>query len=145
MKLARYTPTLNLGRMADLSPLFRQPFSGFPAMAQLFEDFFPVSTAMASRLAMDLSEDDDNFYARFEVPGVKKDGVKVEVRDGVLAVSAERHDKEGDTQSTFTLSRSITLPDSVQDDAISAKLEDGILTITLPKQEKRKPRLISVN
>lgn len=145
MKLARYTPALNLGRMADLSPLLRQPFAGLPAMAQLFEDFFPVSTAAASRLAMDLHEDGDNFYARFEVPGVKKDGVKVEVRDGVLTVSAERHEKEGDTQSTFTLSRSITLPDSAQDDAISARLEDGILTITLPKQEKRKPRLISVN
>jgi HSP20 family protein len=145
MKLARYSPSLNLGRLADFSPMIRQPFAGFPAMAQLFEDFFPVSTTLHSRLAMDLHEDADTFYARFEVPGVKKDGVKVEVREGVLSVSAERHDKDGDTQSTFTLSRSIKLPDSVQDDAISAKLEDGMLTITLPKQEKRKPRVISVN
>ena len=145
MKLARYTPSLHLGRVADFGPWLRQPFAGLPAMAQLFEDFFPATTASASRLALDLHEDPDNFYARFEVPGVKKDGVKVEVREGVLSVSAERRDKDGDTESTFTLSRSISLPDSVQDDAISAKLEDGILTVTLPKQEERKPRLISVN
>jgi HSP20 family protein len=145
MKLARYTPSLNLGRVADFGPWLRQPFAGLPAMAQLFEDFFPAATAPVSRLALDLHEDLDNFYARFEVPGVKKEGVKVEVREGVLSVSAERRDKDGDTESTFTLSRSISLPDSVQDDAISARLEDGILTVTLPKQEQRKPRLISVN
>jgi HSP20 family protein len=145
MKLARYSPFVNLGRLTDFSPLIRQPIAGFPAMAQLFEDLFPAATAVNGRLAMDLHEDADNFYARFEVPGVKKDGLKVEVREGVLTVSAKRQDKDGDSQSASILSRSMTLPDGVQDESISAKQENGMLTVTLPKQEKRKPRLISVH
>ena len=76
---------------------------------------------------------------------MKKDGLKVEVREGVLTVSAERQDKDGDSQSASILSRSMTLPDGVQDESISAKQENGMLTVTLPKQEKRKPRLISVH
>ena len=62
MKLARYTPTLNLGRVSDLGPWLRQPLAGLPAMAQLFEDFFPSTTS--NRLATDLFEDAENYIAR---------------------------------------------------------------------------------
>jgi len=63
----------------------------------------------------------------------------------VLTVTAERRERAGENTSSVTLSRSITLPDAVQEEAISARLEDGILTVSLPKQEYRKPRLITVN
>ena len=146
MKLIRSNPALNLGRAADFGPWLRHPFAGIPAVAQLLEDFFPATTSpTAGRLATDLHEDAGNFYARFELPGVKKDAVKVELREGVLTVSAERRVKSGETESTYTLSRSLSLPETVNAEGISAKLEDGLLTVTLPKQKQRKPKLIAVN
>lgn len=142
MKIARYTPSLNLSHMADFNPFFRQPMAAFPSVAQLFEEFLPSSPS--ARLHTDFFEDDAHFYARFEVPGVKKEAVKVELQEGVLSISAERHEKRGEMDSSHTLSRSIALPEAIHEDAISAKLEDGILTVTLPKQEPRKPKSISI-
>jgi HSP20 family protein len=108
-------------------------------MAQLFEDFLPAVTT--SGLATDLFEDADHYHARFEIPGVKKDAVKIELKGRVLTVTAERSLKVGDSESTRSLSRALALPETVQEDGITAKLEDGILTVSLPKQESRKPGL----
>lgn len=143
MKIARYNPSLNLSRVADFDQWVRNPFAAFPLMGQLLGDFVP---AMATgRPATDVHEDADHYYARFELPGVKKDDLKVEIHDSLLTVSAERKEKSGDQESTVSLSRSISVPEGVNGDAISARLEDGILTVSLPKQEHRKPKLIEVN
>jgi HSP20 family protein len=147
MKIIRSTPVLNFGRsIANAGPWSRHPLAGIPSVAQFLEDFFPATAnAFAGRLATDVHEDAANYYVRFELPGVKKEAVKVEVAEGVLTVGADRTEKSGDSESTVTLSRSINLPDTVQVDGISAKLEDGILTVTLPKQEQPKPKQITVN
>jgi len=147
MKIIRTTPALNFGRsFANSVPWSRHPFAGLPAVAQLLEEFFPATANVAAgRLATDVHEDAANYYARFELPGVKKEAVKVELKEDVLTVSAERTEKSGESESTTSLSRSITLPDTVKADDISAKVEDGVLTITLPKQEQPKPKQITVN
>jgi HSP20 family protein len=142
MKLTRYTPSFDLGRVADFDQWLRHPFAGFPAVGQLLNEF--VTAGQSDRLATDVHEDKDNFYARFELPGIKKEDVKVEVHDRLLTVSADRREKEGESESSFTLTRSISVPEGVRGDAISAKLEDGILMVTLPKQEQRKPKLIEI-
>lgn len=147
MKIIRSTPALNFGRsFANAGPWSRHPLAGLPSVAQLLEDFFPATaSALTGRLAVDVHEDAANYYARFELPGVKKEAVKVEVKEGVLTVAADRTEKSGESESTVTLSRSISLPDTIQADGISAKLEDGVLTVTLPKQEQPKPKQITVN
>ena len=98
----------------------------------------------APSLAADIHEDQDNYYARFELPGVKKEDVKIELSNNLLTVSAEKKEKRGDEESSYSLTRSISVPDTVKADAIGAKLEDGILTVTLPKTEERKPKTIAV-
>jgi HSP20 family protein len=143
MKIARCTPAFQFGRTSDIGPWLRHPLAGLPAMAQLFEDFLPANNS--SNLVTDLYEDTDHFRARFELPGVKKDAVKIELHERVLTVTAERLVKAGEKESARTLSRSLALPEIVQEDGITAKLEDGILSVTLPKQESRKPKVISVN
>ena len=50
-----------------------------------------------------------------------------------------------ESESSVELSRSLTVPDGINVEAISAKLEDGLLTVTLPKAETRKPRVIELN
>ena len=68
----------------------------------------------------------------------------LELNDRLLTVTVERKEKTGESESSYNSVRSISVPDSVKSDAILAKLEDGILTVTLPKSEERKPRHIEV-
>ena len=143
MKLTRCTPAnYTAGQLADFGPWLRTPLAGFPALRDLFDLGF--SSAAPARLATDVFEDADSYYARFEVPGVKKEAVKVELHDRQLTVSFERADKSAEGEQTHSLTRSVTVPDSVASERIAAKLEDGLLTVTLPKQEQRKPRTIRI-
>ena len=140
MKLTRYTPS-SLGRISDFDEWLRHPFAGFPALGGFF-DLADRNTP--ARLATDIFEDVENYYARFEVPGVKKEDVKLELTDRLLTVTAEKREKSGNTEQSYSLTRSVSVPEGVAEDKISAKLEDGVLTVTLPKQENRKPRAIDI-
>lgn len=144
MKLTRPNPA-NLARVADFDEWFRHPFTGFPAFGSLFDVGNFLGAHVPARLATDVYEDADNFYARFEIPGVKKEDVKLELHDRMLTVTAEKREKSGEDEQSYSLSRSVSVPDSVAEDRISAKLENGLLTVILPKQEHRKPRTIEVN
>jgi HSP20 family protein len=90
------------------------------------------------------------------MPGFRKDDVRVEVRDGVLTISAEVNEEktqEGTGDEKFlrrerrysSLTRSMVLPTPVHEEKATAQLKDGVLTLTLPKHEKALPRNISVN
>lgn len=144
MKLIRSTPS-SLGRVSDFDEWFRHPFASLPSLGQFFNNLSEVFPGIpGDRLAVDVHEDKDNYYASFEVPGVKKEDVKIELNNGLLTVSAEKREKNGDNESSFSLTRSVSVPDGVNADAIAAKLEDGILNVTLPKAENRKPRNIAL-
>lgn len=143
MKLIRSNPSA-LTRFSDYDAWFRHPFAGFPSLNHLFSGFGELLPCAADgRLAVDVYEDKDAYLASFEVPGVKKEDVKIELNDGLLSVSAEKHTKHG--EGSVVLTRSVSLPDGVNAEAISAKLEDGILRVTLPKAEHSKPRSIALN
>jgi HSP20 family protein len=137
-------PSSGLGRVTDFDDWFRNPFAGLPAFSRLFDWEGAFGSQALGRLATDIHEDKDNYYATFEVPGVKKDDVKIELNDRLLTVTVERKEKTGESESSYSSVRSISVPDSVKSDAILARLEDGILTVTLPKSEERKPRHIEV-
>lgn len=145
MKLIRTYPTASFSRISDFDDWFRNPFANLPSQLsrlanwdKLFNESGPAD------LAADIHEDRDHYYARFEIAGVRKEDVKIELSNNLLTVSAEKKEKRGDEESSFSLTRSISIPDTVKADAISAKLEDGILTVTLPKTEERKPKTITV-
>ncbi len=147
MKLTRCntdtcTPS-TVSRLPNLDAWLTSPFAGFSALNPFF-DFGRLFASPEARLAADVFEDDSNLYTRFEVPGVKKDDVKVEVVDRKLTVSVSRKDTSADGERSFALTRSLSIPDLVAEDQISARLEDGILTVTLPKQEQQKPRTIEI-
>ncbi len=103
--------------------------------------------ATAPRFPVDLYEDKENTYVRAELPGVSRDAITVEMIDGYLNLGATRAEPVTAGQEparTFSLSRSIAIPTEVQADKVTASLENGILTVTLPKQEQAKPRKINV-
>ena len=93
----------------------------------------------------DLYEDVDHFCVTLELPGVKKTDVKVELNDGVLKVGASLSRETEEGRKNIPLKRSIRLPDEVGTGEVGAKLEDGLLTVTLPKLESAKPRSITVD
>ncbi len=146
MTFFRPIPATGLSRVADFDDWFRNPFAGVPTGLSRLADWNQLFGGISTNsLAADLHEDGDHYYARFEVPGVKKEDVKIELSNNLLTVSAEKKEKHGDEESSSSLTRSISVPETVKADAIGAKLEDGILTVTLPKTEERKPRTIAVS
>jgi len=143
MKLIRTTPS-SLARVSDFDEWFRHPYTGLPSLGHFFNNLSEVFPGVTGdKLAVDVHEDKDAYHASFEMPGVKKENVKIELNNGMLTVSAEKREKDGDSESS--LSRSVSVPEGVNAEAISAKLEDGILRVTLPKAEHRKPRSIALN
>ena len=104
--------------------------------------------------AVDVREDPDHFYVEAELPGFKKEDVDITMENQQLTISAERRDeqkKEGPKGELLLherrysrFLRSFTLPPTVDEQTVNAKLLDGVLTITLNKREETKPRKISV-
>lgn len=100
-----------------------------------------AAPALTPRFPVDLYEDKDNVYVRAELPGVERNAINVEMVEDYLTVNATR--KSGD--DTFNLVRSITIPEAIRSDKVTASYENGVLTVTLPKQEQVKPRKITVS
>jgi len=105
--------------------------------------------------AVDVREDADHFYVEAELPGFSKDDVDITLENQMLTIAAERKsDKEQKNQKGELLLherrynrflRSFTLPPTVDEQSVNAKLDNGILTITLNKREETKPRRIQVS
>jgi HSP20 family protein len=103
--------------------------------------------------AMDLVETDDDFVLRADLPGLSEEDVNIELEDNVLTISGERkaeHEerKEGYyrvERSSGTFSRSLTLPEGVDPDAVRASFDRGVLEVRVPKPEAKKPRKVAIS
>jgi HSP20 family protein len=142
--VARFSPFARLSTVTDEMGRFLD----FPFFGRL-NRFAPASFVPA----FDLYEDKDKLTVRAELPGLKKNQIHLNLQDDVLTVSGERKQEADVEKSDFvrrerafgSFERSVTLPYPVNQSAISAKFEDGVLTITLPKAEEAKPRQIAIN
>ena len=121
----------------------RSLWSGLESeMDRMFENALADFAApVTPRFPVDLYEDKDNLYVRAELPGVNRDAISVEMVEDYLNLTASR--KSG--EESFSLARSIAIPEAVQADKVSANYENGVLTVTLPKQEQIKPRKVTVS
>lgn len=104
----------------------------------------PLDTRSA-QVAVDLFEDSESYYARFEFPGVARELIDLQVEDSTLQLSLVEEQGVGSESSSVAAKRSLALPDDVDQERISAKLQDGVLTISLPKSVAQKPRQIEIN
>lgn len=106
----------------------------------------------ADLLAVDMTSDDRHIIVRTAVPGFKEDEIKVDVRGNVLTISAESKTEREDKQMNWHISemrygrcaRSVVLPEEVVTDKAEATLENGILTVKLPKQKENPVQRIMV-
>ena len=101
---------------------------------------------------MNITQDDDNFYLRAEIPGIKPAELSISALRNRVAISGKRdiprehervsyHRKE---RPEGAFNRAVTLPVEVDAERVDAHYADGILTLTLPKAEQTKPRQIAV-
>lgn len=141
MKLIRNHP-LSHGALT-IEEWFNHAFAGFDAVSRIFPAPTPADRPGRAQMPADLFEDDHHYHARVEIPGAKKEEIGVRVEDGALHISYHR--ASGENRSGIGLTRSFRLPGPVAVDGISARLEDGILHITMPRHEEAKPRVIPVN
>jgi HSP20 family protein len=102
--------------------------------------------------AMDLVEHDDHFLLRADLPGLTEEDVNIELNDGALTVSGERKAEHTQRERGFyrlerqfgQFSRTLTLPDGIDPDAVKASFTNGVLEVKIPKPEQRKPRRIRI-
>lgn len=101
--------------------------------------------------AVDIFESEDRITVLADVPGVPADGVNIDLREGVLTITADvKADVSAEEQLVMTefetgrYYRRFTLSDVIDQQRIEAKLEDGVLRLVLPKAEKALPRKIQV-
>jgi HSP20 family protein len=102
--------------------------------------------------AMDLIESEEHFVLRADLPGLSESDVNIEVEDRVLTVSGERKAEQTESKEGYhrierafgSFSRSLTLPEGIDADAVTANFDRGVLEVRIPKPEQRKPRKISI-
>ena len=102
--------------------------------------------------AADIFETDDALTLLLEMPGVSKDNVDVQIENDVLRVEGKiDYATYKDIEPVYTeynighYARAFTLSNKIDRDAISARVEDGVLTLTLPKAKEAKPRRITIS
>ncbi len=118
-------------------------------MAEVFEDFDRVvdsvlRPAFANTVNLhpscDVNETEDHYLVSLDMPGIKKDDIKIEVQNNQLMISGERQRAQGNRK----VERSFTLPTTVNTEKIEAQFENGVLNIALPKAEAAKPRMVQI-
>jgi HSP20 family protein len=137
------------------------PFDGFPfgsggsSSGSLFPSFPRTSseTAAFAGARIDWKETPEAHVFKADVPGLKKEEVKVEVEDGnVLQISGERNKEQEEKSDTWhrverssgKFLRRFRLPENAKAEQIKASMENGVLTVTVPKEEAKKPEVKSI-
>jgi HSP20 family protein len=147
MALIRWEPAREMrSTRNDLDRLFASVFdtttfgtAGRPAVRQ----FAP---------ALDIVEAEGDYVIKADLPGVSEHDVALEVQDGILTISGQRRDEREHNHAGYhrlerasgSFSRSLSLPEGVTPEAVSASFDRGVLEIHVPKPEQRKPRKIEI-
>lgn len=137
MSLVQWNP---FREMDDLLARFARGSAGYPTLSA-------ESGALASWTPLvDISENAKEYLVKAELPGVKKEDLKLSSLNGVLTIAGERkletenkdekHHRVERSYGSFT--RSFTIPDDVLEEQIAAECKEGVVTVRLPKAEQKK-------
>ena len=138
-----------------------EPFARVGNFRALFNDLFDENLGRSSTRpsarhwhpAVDVLESKDAYLIRAELPGMKREDIKVEVKDGNLVLSGETKSEQPAEGVEYRhvervaakFWRSFSLPETAKADGVEATYKDGILEIRVPKAEEAKPRQIAIN
>jgi HSP20 family protein len=127
-------------------------------MNRLFTSLFDTPTRAVSAgtrhwvPAMDLVEGEDQYVLQADLPGLSEQDIKIELDSGVLTISGERKAESTEERRGYrriersygSFSRSLTLPDGVDGDAVAASFDKGVLEVRIPKPEQLKARKVTI-
>lgn len=136
------------GSLARFEPFrrFDEFFKGMPSGLRDME--------MEPRIKMDVTETDRAYTVKAEIPGVKKEDIKIDIDGNQVSISAEtRHESEQKEGESVVRSeryygqqyRSFTLAHEVNDAEAAAKYQDGVLELTLPKKQRSSSKKVVVS
>lgn len=148
MAVVRWDPLRELAEMSErlnrvVSRQGNGPMDGNGQEVMTVADWIPT---------VDISETEAEYAIQAELPGVKKEDVRVTLENGVLTIQGERRQQQSEPGRKYhrvevsygRFVRSFTLPDTVEAGNVRAEYADGMLNLHLPKSEKAKPRQIDV-
>ncbi len=133
MMITRFDPFREFANLQERMEYFNRLFNGMQESDTRAKiDFVPT---------VNTREADDAYYIEVDLPGVKKEDVSIDVNENVITISGERKVEEERKDDEFyrvesvygKFERSFTLPDDVDTDNIEAKMNDGVLTVKIPK------------
>ncbi|MCH7587650.1 MAG: Hsp20/alpha crystallin family protein [Chloroflexi bacterium] len=123
----------------------------YPGFSRRFRSRQSIDYYGGRRLPVDVHAEDDEFVVVASVAGLKAEDLKVEILDDVLTLSGEiTSESNGDSEYLLReiyfgeFSRSLKLPSAVEGEKAEAKVENGIITVRIPKAENARPRSIEV-
>ncbi|MFP4480843.1 MAG: Hsp20/alpha crystallin family protein [Desulfohalobiaceae bacterium] len=141
------------GGTEDWTPQIRRPGS----MLDLFEDFMrtPFEFGQVGKMdfpALNISEDDQEIKVEAELPGMEAKDVDISLQNSNLVIQGEKKFEDEDKRDNYhrveraygSFYRSIPLPVKVDEEKIKANFKNGILNISLPKQEEAKGKKIQI-
>jgi len=114
---------------------------------------FPVPAVAELQMKIDVKEDDKSFTVHADIPGVKKENIKVDIEGDGVTISAEakqeKDEKKGEKvihseRSYGMVSRSFTLPSDVDEKGARAEYKDGVLNLVLPKKANGSAKRVEV-
>lgn len=138
MNLARWNP---FQEMEDMMRSYSRALAQNPSQGMTRADWAP---------SVDITENEKEFLIKAELPGIKKDDIKIQLHNGILTISGERKvekkdEKEHRIERFYgSFARSFSLPENVKEDTISAEHVDGVLQLKLPKSEPVKPKALEI-
>ncbi len=133
------------------------PFSELDQLSRRLASFLDARRQLPDLLGdgftplADVEETTDAYTVEIELPGVKRDDVDIEVAGRRVAVRGERKEKERvgilrrRDRTIGRFSYEVTLPGDVQEDGVEAHLDEGVLTLRLPKPERERARRIEIH
>ena len=130
------------GRM---NQLFESAFGGLPSLVGTGAGAGPVWVP-----SVDIEETDDAYLVEADLPGVKREDVSVELREGELAITGELKERERTgvlrrrSRRTGRFDYRVSLPGDTDPDKVDATLRDGVLTVRVPKTTKTQPRRVQI-
>ncbi len=147
MTLTRWNP---LRDMEEIFDRFSRSSGRLPALRS--EGSQELMTIADWAPTVDVSETDDEYLIKVELPEVRKEDVKVTIHDGVLTLQGERKLEREEKNKKYhrveraygSFARSFTIPENVDGSSVKARHKDGMLYLHLGKTEEAKPKSIEV-
>jgi HSP20 family protein len=152
----------NGGKKMNPITLFRSSRHPLAQWQKDFDRFFeeagwPVSKTSATSPTVfepscEVTEDKSNYFFKFDLPGMNKDQVKIEIHENQLTVSGERREEKKEDNKKYHFSefsygsflRTFTLPANIDAEKVEAKFDNGVLAVTVGKTEMSKSRQINI-